>query len=237
MKKIVANIIGRNEADKYLSRILARVASQVDLITFTDDASDDNTAAIAKSYGARVNIMPEPTFNTNEGKLRQASWEFLESQLDPGYEWWVLAIDCDEMLYETQTEMRELIEQNAYDVIGITFFHMWNENQYRQDKAWRPHGSTRLFKYYPGGRFLDRALACGSEPTYVQQLLQSQKFMPDAGLFMKHLSYIKDEDKQEKYDRYAKIDGGAFHANAHIESILDKDPILVDWTWGGGGPE
>jgi hypothetical protein len=46
---------------------------------------------------------------------------------------------------------------------------------------------------------------------------------------MKHLSYIKDEDKKAKFDRYMKLDGGAFHANNHILSIMDEDPVLVDW--------
>lgn len=236
MAKIVANMIGRNESDKYLKRVLARVAEQVDLITFTDDCSTDDTAAIAESFGAKVMVMPEPTFSTNEGKLRQASWEHLEGSITHDDHWHVLAIDCDEMLYETKHTLRDLIE-TRFQVFNITFFHMWNENQFRFDKAWHPHNSSRFFKYHPNGFFLDRALACGSEPTYVQQLIRQGYFMEDSGLLMKHLSYILDEDKQAKYERYAKIDGGAFHANAHIESILDTSPALADWIWTGGGPE
>lgn len=230
MTKICANIVGRNEEGNYLHQILKRVASQVDLITFTDDASTDGTAEIAESYGAKVLRLTEPTFSTNEGKLRTLSWRHLERQIEFKDKWYVLAIDCDEEMYETTHKLRDLANQDDYDVVNVDFYHMWNENQYRVDKLWAPHGSTRFFRYYPGGSFADRNLACGSEPTYVSHLVRQGNYFRDSGLSMKHLSYIKDEDKQTKYDRYASIDGGAFHANSHIESILDKDVVLTDWT-------
>lgn len=229
MTKIVANIVGKNEEAHYLKPMLERVAKQVDLITFTDDCSDDDTAHIAKICGARVFKMPQPTFNTHEGRLRQASWMHLETQITQDEPWWVLAIDCDEMLYEHGNTLRNISDMEQYDVANVTFFHMWNEDHFRIDKAWAPHPSTRFFRHFPGGQFADRQLACGSEPIYVSQLARTSKYNFESGLVMQHLSYIKDEDKQAKYDRYAKIDGGAFHANAHIESILDKDPTLSKW--------
>ncbi len=238
MTKICANMIGRNEANKYLRPVLERLATQVDLITFTDDASDDDTADIAREYGAQVQVMPEPTFSTNEGKLRQASWEWLETQITPTDTWWILAIDCDEMLYpHPDRPLHHLTDE--YDptpigALGIEFYHMWDENNFRVDKQWRPNMSSRLFKYYPGGSFLDRQLACGSEPTYVVDFVRQRRFFPYTDLRMKHLSYIKDEDKKAKYDRYTAIDGGAFHANAHIQSIMDpiEEVDLRPWVWG-----
>lgn len=232
MSKIVANIVGRNEADKYLHRILTRLQPQVDLICFTDDASDDDTAQIAADYGCIVQRMSEPTFRTNEGKLRQASWEHLEQSIGEERDWFVLAIDCDEELYETHHSLRELTNQNMFDVLNVEFFHMWNETQFRVDKAWTPHPSTRLFRFLENGVFQNRQLACGSEPTYVQTLFRQGRYLPSTGLVMKHLSYMTDAGKKEKYDRYTAIDGGAFHANAHIESIMDPAPQLMDWNFG-----
>jgi glycosyltransferase involved in cell wall biosynthesis len=224
-------MVVRNEANNYLPQVLERLSKQVDLICVTDDCSDDNTAELAASYGARVNVMPEPTFSTHEGRLRQASWEFLESQIDDD-DWFVLAIDADEELYETRYSIRDIVDQSQFDVVNIEFFHMWNDTQFRVDKAWRPHRSMRMFRYYTDGVFAQRQLACGSEPTYVQPLLRSGKYLPNSGLCMKHLSYIKDEDKKVKFDRYMKIDGGAFHANDHILSIMDEEPVLIDWRLG-----
>ncbi len=225
-------MVVRNEEHNYLPQVLDRLKDQVDLITLTDDYSDDNTAKLAESYGAKVMVMEEPTFSTNEGKLRQASWEHLTQFVEPGNTW-VLAIDADEELYPTKYSLDQLVNNDKFDVYNIQFYHMWNETQYRVDKAWAPHGSTRFFRYFPGGRFKDRALACGSEPTYVQELLNRGRFHNDSGLKMKHLSYIKDEDKKKKFDRYSAIDGGKFHANAHILSIMDpvEMVILHNWEW------
>lgn len=228
---IVANFVVRNEAEKWLRPVLERVANQVDMICVTDDCSTDNTVEIAREFTANIQVMPEPTFSTHEGKLRQRSWEFLEQHVDTHDDWWVLAIDADEMLYETRYPLRDLTAQKKFDVLSIEFYHMWSPTHFRIDKAWRPHPSSRLFRYYPGGSFLDRALACGSEPTYVRDLIMEGRYFSTTGLIMKHLSYMTEEGKQSKYDRYTKIDGGAFHANAHIESIIDKDPVLVEWTY------
>jgi hypothetical protein len=50
---------------------------------------------------------------------------------------------------------------------------------------------------------------------------------------MQHLGYILDEDKQIKHERYTEIDGGEFHNLSHINSILDTNPVLIDWgTFG-----
>jgi len=229
--RILANMVVRNESPHYLHQVLSRLKDQVDEIIVTDDCSDDDTANIAESYGAKVQVMPEPTFSIHEGRLRQASWDHFENYADNNT--WCLAIDADEELYVTKHSLEQLMDDMRLDVYSIEFYHMWNPTQYRIDKAWHPHGSSRMFRYKEGGRFKDRALACGSEPTYVQEDIAAGRFYSNTGLKMKHLSYIKDEDKKKKYERYAAIDGGKFHANAHIESILDPiDTIkLANWEW------
>lgn len=231
MTKIVANMVIKDEADKWLVPVLERVLSQVDLLCVTDDCSSDDSADIAERMGAKVQRMPESTFETHEGRLRQTSWEFLERQITHDEPWWVLAIDADEMLYETLMPLRELIDQDYFDVLAIRFFHMWNETQFRVDKAWVPNNSSRLFRYFEDGVFAQRQLACGSEPTYVTEAIRRGKFFTNTGLSMKHLSYMTDEGKRSKFDRYTKIDGGAFHANDHILSIMDESPVLVDWPF------
>jgi hypothetical protein len=50
---------------------------------------------------------------------------------------------------------------------------------------------------------------------------------------MQHLGYMRDEDKQAKYERYSTIDRGEFHNINHINSIIDPDPVLIGWgTFG-----
>lgn len=236
MSRIIANMVARNEAPHYLDAVLERLASQVDEIIFTDDASDDNTVEIAAKYTEKIQVLDKPLFMEHEGRFRQKSWEFLEEAASPTQRDWVLAIDADEMLYEDEEGMlRAAVSDYRMEVINIWFYHMWNETAFRTDGGWRPHGSTRLFRYDYNGQFRDTALACGSEPGFVRVkvVYNREAYLLDSGLRMKHLSYIKDEDKQAKYDRYTAIDGGAFHSGSHILSIMDPPErvSLGEWSW------
>lgn len=224
---LIANIVGRNEADRYLRPVLERLQSQVDLIVFTDDASDDATPDVAEEMGAKVMIMEQPTFVENEGLLRNTAWQHLSQFASEGD--WILAIDTDEMLYGPLTQV---ISTTPYDVVGIDFYHMWDQLHYRVDKAWTPTTGSRLFRYKEGGQFLQRKLACGSEPTYVQEAIMRGNMLWNSGLRMKHLGYALDLDKTAKYNRYMSLDGGDFHSRAHIESIIDPRPALLLWNWG-----
>ena len=227
--KLIAQMVGRNEEGRYLEEVLKHTAGIVDEIVFTDDCSDDRTFEIAKSYGAHTYKMPEPTFEKNEALLRSTAWSNLQSHAELGD--WILAVDCDEKLYaETPNfEMSKLLKTDQYDVINIRFYHMWNETHFRIDKAWRPTNSSRLFRFFYGGQFNDRQLACGSEPMYVNTLIRRGRYLTNSGLAMQHLGYVRDEDKQAKYERYMRLDGGDFHARAHLESIIDPDPELLPW--------
>jgi glycosyltransferase involved in cell wall biosynthesis len=223
-------MVGRNEANKSLPEVLERLKSQVDEIVFTDDCSDDNTAEIASKY-ANVYKTPKPMFTTHEGRLRRYAWLNLENHATEGD--WIIAIDCDEMLYDssdiTKTDIRQILNSSEKDVVNVRFYHMWNDTQYRVDKLWAPNNSSRIFRFMSGAMFRDRALACGSEPTYVLDLINQRNYFVNSNLIMQHLGYIKDEDKQSKYERYSTIDGGEFHALNHINSIVDPNPVLINW--------
>lgn len=224
---LIANMIGRNESDRFLVPVLSRLNEIVDKIVFTDDYSTDATPIIAEMYGATVYSNSDyPLFVEDESVLRTRAWKNLENHAQPGD--WILCIDCDELLYGADN-LSPLLDQTSYDVLGITFFHMWNETQYRVDKAWAPNRSHRLFRYYQGGEFNKRKMACGSEPTYVTELIRQGRVFWKTGLCMKHLGYIRESDKIAKYKRYMELDAGTYHARAHLESILDMKPTLVDW--------
>jgi len=228
---IIAQMIGRNESSRFLEDVLARLSTQVDKIIFTDDCSTDDTKEIASKY-AEVFQSPEPLFNVHEGKLRAYAWGNLEKFANIGD--WIIAIDCDEMLYHVDNEnIRDVLSKSAHDVINVRFYHMWNEKQYRVDKLWAPNNSTRIFRFMDNGGFLNKELACGSEPTYVVDWYRQRNYWANSGLVMQHLGYIRDEDKLAKYNRYSKIDGGKFHNLNHINSIVDNDPVLINWgTFG-----
>jgi glycosyltransferase involved in cell wall biosynthesis len=113
-QKIIAQIVGRNEEDRFLKSVLSRLSTQVDEIVFTDDCSEDNTAKIAADY-AHVYKTSEPTFAVHEGRLRTTAWSNLEKHANPGD--WIIAIDCDEMLYslsniDCKCEILSHVERN-----------------------------------------------------------------------------------------------------------------------------
>lgn len=227
---LIAQMIGRNEADRHLEEVLIHLRPIVDAIVFTDDCSEDNTLEIARKYGDFVYESEEPLFTVDEGRLRNNAWRNLQNHAVIGD--WILAIDCDEKLWATNPKLSldKLMRQEQYDVINIRFYHMWNETHYRVDKLWAPTNSSRLFRYYLGGHINDRKMASGSEPQYVQTLIRRGKYMVDSGLIMQHLGYVRDEDKIAKHARYTEHDGGDFHAGAHIESIVDENPTLMEWV-------
>lgn len=224
---IIAQMIGRNESSRFLEDVLQRLSTQVDKIIFTDDCSTDNTPEIAAKY-AEVFQTPEQLFNVHEGKLRAFAWGNLEKFASVGD--WVVAIDCDEKLYHSDDmPIKDVLSTSPFDVVNVRFYHMWNETQYRVDKLWTPNNSTRIFRYLENGGFNNRQLACGSEPTYVGEMIARKNYWVNSKLMMQHLGYIKDEDKISKHERYSQLDGGAFHQLDHINSIIDNDPVLINW--------
>lgn len=224
---IIAQMIGRNEASRYLEPVLKHLSKQVDKIIFTDDCSTDNTMEIASQY-AEVFQTPEPLFTSHEGQLRAFAWGKLEQFASVGD--WIVAIDCDEKLYHVDKKpLSAVLAESPFDVVNVRFYHMWNKTHYRVDKLWAPNNSSRIFKYIPNGGFMNRRLACGSEPTYVVDWIRSNNFWKDSGLVMQHLGYMNDDDKKIKYNRYAELDGGQFHNLDHINSIIDPEPVLIRW--------
>ena len=224
---IYAQMIGRNESSRYLLEVLERLSTQVDKIIFTDDCSDDDTAEIASQY-AEVFQTDRPMFSEHEGQLRALAWGNLSKFAQVGD--WVIAIDCDEMLYHIEEQpIRDVLNTSPFDVVNVRFYHMWNDKQYRVDKLWTPNNSTRIFRFIENGGFINRKLACGSEPTYVVDFLRARNYWVNSGLIMQHLGYVKDEDKKAKFERYSSLDGGEFHQLAHINSIVDENPVLINW--------
>lgn len=223
-------MVGKNEQDRYLKDVLERLSNQVDSIVFTDDCSDDNTLKIAQQY-CKTYQTPEPLFQKHEGQLRAFAWGNLSEHANVGD--WIIAIDCDEMLYTKNDldnlNIRKVLNSSEFDVVNVTFYHMWSEYKYRVDKLWAPNSSSRIFRFKDNGGFLNRRLACGSEPSYVLDWIRQKNYWLDSGLIMKHMGYQKNEDKQIKYERYSTLDKGEFHNIKHIESIMDENPTLISW--------
>lgn len=133
MARLSAVLIVRNEA-AVLPRCLASLAF-VDEIVVIDDASTDDTVAIAEAHGARVFHRRLDRFDTQRNfGIAQATGD------------WILSIDADEQVTAAlAAELREVIERpDAIEVYGVPFRH-------RIFGRWVRHGGwgaplTRLYR-------------------------------------------------------------------------------------------
>lgn len=222
---IYALIVARNEEHRYLEIALKRLSEQVDRIIFTDDCSTDNTVNIASKY-CTVYSTKENLFIKNEAQLRTEAWQNLSNHAKPGD--WVVAIDADEILYCLNNEsLRDILKMSPYDVVCVKRVELWNSESIRVDKLWGIQMTQRIFRYAPDGVYEDKALACGSEPTYVKKWFQKKNYWLHNDIRMVHLGYVRDEDKKEKYERYMELDNGKYHNKDHLVSIMDQNPVLL----------
>lgn len=230
--RITLAMLVRNETGRYLEQVLTQAAQYIDRAVILDDASDDNTAAlcerIMKSNGIPLilTVNPEPQFN-NEIVLRKQLWNLaLDTNPD-----WLLILDADEMFEDKAPEiLKQLAANPKAEGYAFRLYDMWTEKHYREDSLWQAHKWHRPFmiRNLPGFRaeWHETPLHCGRFPQNITEL----KVEPNE-LRIKHLGWIRAQDKLNKYYRYKKLDPhGVYGIQAQYESILDPRPQLIPWT-------
>lgn len=232
---VYALTVGKNEADRYLEPMLHNTADAVDGHFFFDDQSTDDTVAIARRYcTVSERTDDSPSFLEHEGQFRQTAWWAFETYMRVEEGDWVLAIDCDEFLVTNDdpysaihTAVRDARRSGQVAVMmpvpEVFGFDGDGTPMVRTDGFWGRIAGTRLFEYRRGGKFSDKPMGCGSEPSYVG----SGKHGPaPRGVWLMHYGYARPEDVAAKYERYNALAHG--HADSHIQSI-PKPPGLSRW--------
>jgi hypothetical protein len=228
--RLLGHMVTYNEADRYLRQALRSLRMVCDEISVYDDMSDDDTVDIALAEGAYVGQRggTDVTFAQHEGKFRQAAWDTMEEDLKPELGDWILSTDADEVLVSDDGDpsiLRRVLAATAdahveVQAIRMRIHEIWalDPPLERVDGFWGAIEGARLFRWSPGARFEDRALGCGSVPGG-----------PTAGgdvrlgaVRIGHLGYVRQADRDDKYERYAGRPG---HASKHVESIL-TEPTL-----------
>ena len=228
--RLTLMMLVRNEANRYLSQILESVKNYCDEFVILDDASTDNTVEICKEILRDKLLMihsnPSRQFS-NEIILRRQLWEMAIST-NPD---WLLCLDADEVFEErAQFKMDSLINQPAYDWYGFRLYDMWDESHYRDDKYWNAHKRywIMLLRYQPKFEYKwhESGQHCGRFPINVYDLPGRGD-----GLKIKHLGWMKEEDRIAKFERYKRDDPGFLMGNAaQYRSILDPHPQLKEWV-------
>ena len=219
----------RNEEHRYLKQVLESAKNYCDEFVILDDASTDNTVKLCKEIleGKPLFIHSNltPQFD-NEIALRKQLWD-MAIKTNPD---WLLCLDADELFEDkAQFKIDALLNQPTYDWYGFRLFDMWDEVNYRDDQHWNAHHRywISLIRYQPNFEYQWRETGqhCGRFPCNLDELPGRGD-----GLRIKHLGWMKEEDRKAKFERYKKNDPGFLIGNAgQYKSILDKNPRLSVW--------
>lgn len=231
-------MIVKNEMERYLSLAVGHLLSYVDEVRVLDDGSDDGTYEWLQEHegqGVAVKRNEGPSFFEHEGRARQNLFEWT-LQGRPEY---ILAIDADEFVGDPRQITEAITSHQA--VYTLNLVEAWKVNDggisIRIDGLWGPRRVPILFKAPRRSdrawRIHDRALACGREPIAV---IREARRAPHLATEVFHFGWLQQSERQRRAQRYFDHDGGQFHANRHLQSILlpDEKIVLKGRPWPDG---
>lgn len=227
MKIITHMVIGPNEADRYLTQVIDRVLGWTDEFHAVLDADTGmREFQIVDQYTANVRHS-KLRWEDHEGKFREDAWHIMEDMMQPSLDDYIVILDADEVVTHPWS-IRPAILANEGRRLAFTFHEMWSPHHYRVDGHWKPYPAWVCIPYRYDGHFQDRPLASGREPTYAARVPRIDEPISE----LLHYGYARPEDRQFKYDRYQRLDGGKYHNQDHLRSILHT-PELNYWEGGG----
>lgn len=228
--KITLAMLVRNESDRYLEMVLKQAVDYIDHAVILDDASEDNTTELCQEILQQIPL----TLHTNkialfhnEIILRKQLWEMaIKTQPE-----WIIILDADEMFEEdAPKQIRDLLTHSStIDYYSFRLFDMWTETHYREDQLWQAHKWYRPFaiRYIPEfqAKWQETPQHCGRFPKNIIDLQGVTN-----PLRIKHLGWLKPQDRLKKYYRYKQLDPHGTYGNLEqYLSILDPNPNLVAW--------
>ena len=227
--RITLSMVMKNEADRYLRRVLENAKTYITDAVIIDDGSTDNSVQMCREilHDIPLHIVQNKISKfSNEYELRKQQWEET-AKVNPD---WIVILDADE-IFENKfaTEVQELIKKPNVDAYYFRLYDLWDEYHYRDDRFWQAHNYYRPFlvRYRPEMSYVwnETAQHSGRLPKNINQLPYELSL-----LRLKHYGWARKEDREAKYDRYMKLDPEAkFGWKEQYESILDPNPPLVAW--------
>lgn len=219
----------KNELDRYLRESVTHLLTYCDEVRVQDDGSEDGSFEwLLEQEGVVVRRNPGPAWSTNEGMLHQSLLDFtLEG--NPTH---VLAIDADELV-PLGWELRQRLEASAARTFTLRMCEIWKRDalpwQMRIDGGWRDHPVAVLYRAptlsernRADWKIWGRKMAGGRVPRIIRGDHRQRREVP-LDFDILHLGWSNPEERFERYSRYALLDGGRFHAKAHLDSILWPD--------------
>ncbi|HBW38562.1 glycosyltransferase [Desulfosporosinus sp. BICA1-9] len=228
--KITLAMLVRNESGRHLKRVLKQTTEYIDHAIILDDASEDNSVELCQEIlqGIPLTLLSnkEPLFH-NEILLRRQLWE-MAVRTNPE---WIIILDADELFEEdAPKQLRELLSHSTkVDYLSFRLFDLWTETQYRDDPLWQAHRWYRPFivRNIPNfqAQWQETPQHCGRFPKNIINLRGGT-----SPLRIKHLGWVRPQDRLAKYYRYQTLDPNGTYGNLEqYRSILDPSPNLIVW--------
>jgi hypothetical protein len=238
--RIYALLVNKNEGGRYLDSWMAWHKPMFDEVVVYDDSSTDNSEDIVTRRGGIFVPRPDdvPTFMEHEGHFRQASLEALEKEVGLEDGDWIFGIDADEFLVgpavgHQQKWIGRYLRAQALEswskvAVRVRRPELWRLHppMERIDGYWGSIVCTRFFKWRPGGQIAEKAMGCGSEPTYVATGPVDAR---PISVELVHIGYVHPDDRFDKYERYTSLNDHG-HNDAHIKSIIGA-PDLREYKY------
>jgi glycosyltransferase involved in cell wall biosynthesis len=190
----------KNEADKYLERVLNRCAEFSDDILVLDDGSTDGSDRIAWRLGCKVRYRAEPGMWGNEAPARSELWEWGAEEAGDG---WLLVVDADMILHGDPRPLTRSTQVNSW---AWVLYDLWNdERYYRCDTFWQGHRYPRPWMFRPAYLGYDtptwptRGIHTGHCPQ--NSTLVTGICDPNC-LYWIHLSFLRKEHRFKKVEQY-----------------------------------
>lgn len=227
--RLVASMPVRDELDRYLREAIAHLLTWCDEVRVLDDGSTDGSFEwLCEQDRVEVKRNVGPAWSENEGHFRQALFEWtLEAA--PTH---VMAIDADEFVPRGQG-LRAVLEGRSERTFSLRMCEIWRtggEWALRTDGGWRPHPVGILYAVpdRPHGsrwRLPAKRLACGRVPQVIADDANRRRArVLDADIL--HLGWSREAERRSRYERYVRLDGGRYHARAHLDSIMLPDRAI-----------
>lgn len=225
---ITLSILIRNEADKFIRKMLTHAMKYVSNVVILDDASTDNTIEVCeevlKDFPHKIYKNDESMFqNLKESECREKLWN-LTIKENPD---WILLLDADEIFEDWGIKvLPQIVNDVNFDVYYFKIYHMWEDDEhYRVDGLWKPVDyRIYLLRYQPNYEYEwdHMPLHCYRHPHNIYS-------MPGCCCYvrLKHYGHFTKEIRRDKYERYKTLDPNSkFVPKSHYDSILEEHPLL-----------
>jgi hypothetical protein len=221
-RRLLALVAFRDEM-RFLPGLFENLAPQVDGVIALDDQSTDGSAEYVASQPLIAELLAVPPGaqgeiddSRNQRRLTEAAWSHGAD--------WLLGIDPDERVereFRARAERAiDRAERLRRDALWVHFRELWDSpDRFRSDGVWGLKRKACLFRCSTDHQFDDRRLhSFWAPPT-------PPEGWPQANLYLYHLRMIRAEDRQARFERYARLDPEAKYQEIGYEYLVDDDGI------------